>query len=257
MAGSSLSTRVATASGKLFICGRHERRASTPLHDRANLRAERGNLVSRYARADVLEQQNPWIERQRASKPQADAFGGIELRNRPRPGSLRNPHLRGQASRAYPHVLWRRLDVERKRHRQVLHHGQRVQQHRPVADDAKAIDEGQPVRAGVDGRRGPAEHPHLAPIRQRRAGDEVDQHLRGHLVQPQDGELFARVQRERLNTKRPQAAIVLGNSRQLDDGRWRHAHAPSRPLTSSTIRDDSVSAANSTLIAARLQAIAP
>ena len=112
-------------------------------------------------------------------------------------------------------------------------------------------------RAGVDGRRGPAEHPHLAPIRQRRAGDEVDQHLRGHLVQPQDGELFARVQRERLNTKRPQAAIVLGNSRQLDDGRWRHAHAPSRPLTSSTIRDDSVRAANSTLIAAKLQAIAP
>ena len=175
------------SSGKLFICSRHERRASTPLHDCANLRAEHGNLVSLHARADVLEQQNSWIERQRASEPQADAFGGIELRNRPRPGSLRNPHLRGQASRAYPHVLWRRLDVERKRHRQVLHHGQRVQQHRPVADDAKAIDEAsQSALASMAdvGRPNTLTSPTIG---QRRAGDEVDQHLRGHLVQPQDG----------------------------------------------------------------------
>jgi len=51
--------------------------------DATNLRAKRGNLVSRYSRADMLEQQNSWIERQRASKPQADALVGIELRNRP------------------------------------------------------------------------------------------------------------------------------------------------------------------------------
>ena len=90
-----------------------------------------------------------------------------------------------------PNVCGRRLDLQRERHREILHHGERVEQDGPPAHDAKAIDDGEPV--GAVGNRGgrTAEQPHVAAIGQRRAGDQVDEDLGGDLIESENGDVFA------------------------------------------------------------------
>ena len=93
----------------------------------------------------------------RAATPAASSCA-----DRPIPDRLGQPHFARQRLGARAHVVGRRLDLQRERHRQVLDHRQRVEQHGALADDAEPIDGGEPVGAVGDRRRRPAEDADLA-----------------------------------------------------------------------------------------------
>ncbi len=101
-----------------------------------------------------------------------------------------------------------------------------------------------------------AETASLRRVGQRRAGDEIDEYLGCHLVEAENGDLLARGDRELRDAERPEALIILGNVRELEDRASRSGWTMAS-LTSSTMRLDAASASISIFAAARLQAIAP
>ena len=102
-----------------------------------------------------------------------------------------------------------RVDVERQRHRDVLQHGERVDQDAARRDHPDLIQRLQPRLAVGDRSRVAAEQRHVAAVGQRRAGDQVDEGFRRNRVQAVDGDDFAGADGERAH---PQGAQRPGSS---------------------------------------------
>ena len=129
-----------------------------------------------------------------------------------------------------------------------------VEQHRALADDAEAIDRGEPVVAVGDRRRRPAEHPDVAGLRQDRPGDEIREHFGGDLIEAHEGDMLAGLHAEGGDPQRTQGAVVFDDARELEN---RGGHDLIWRLTSSTTPLEMESAEISVFSAATLHAIAP
>ena len=84
-----------------------------------------------------------------------------------------------------------RVDVERERHREILDDRQAVEEHGPVAHDAEAVHDRQPLLTGLNRAGGAAEQDDLAGVRQHRAGDEVDEDFGHRLIEADEGYLLS------------------------------------------------------------------
>ena len=148
----------------------------------------------------MLEQQDGGIERERAREPDPRARRGVEFADGPRPRSVGDADFGGERRRARADVVGRRLDLQRERHREILNHGEGVEQHGARAHDSEAIDRGEPVGAVGDGGGWPAEQAHRAGVGQRRAGHEVDEDFRHRLIEADDRDLFGLTDGELLHS---------------------------------------------------------
>ena len=202
----------------------------------------------------MLEQQQRGTKRQRPREPDARMHGGIAVGNRLRPHRRRQADFSGERLRAEPHLLGRRFDVERERHREILRDRQPLEQDGARADDADAIDDGEPLGAVADRRRRTAEEAYRAGVGQRRAGDQIDEYFGGGQIESDNSDGFRGADGQLSNAQRPEGSIVLRDAGHLEDGR---GHEPSARFTSSTILLDADRADNSVFSAARLQAMAP
>src|SRR5207247_3805174 len=121
-------------------------------------------------------------------------------------------------------------------------------QHRPVADDAEAIENGEPLGAVGDVGRGTAEERHGSGVRQRRPGHEIDEDFSRRPVEPEKRDALARANGQLPDAKRLETKVILGDGSKLENGT---GHDPIKRLTSVTMRLDARSAAISIFSAAR------
>ena len=129
VAGSSVNDPGRTGRRKLLVHRQRQRREMTPLGNRADRRGDAADVLARQRRRGMLEHQQRGIERQRAGQPDVDRVTRIEIAGRCDP---RSPH-RGRprapsADRLLAHLGRRRLDVERKRHGEILHDAERLRE---------------------------------------------------------------------------------------------------------------------------------
>jgi hypothetical protein len=208
----------------------------------------------------VLEQQNRRVQRERPSDPDAYALDRIQITDAPFPRLRPETCLAGQTGRLFADFSRRRFDLERERHRKILHDGHCIDERRPIADDPEAIERRQPVRAVDNIQRRTAEDLDHARIRQAGARHEVHEDFGSGLIEPDQRNPIVDTDRQLLNAQRPQRAVLFTDRSDLDRGggmRIDGCHDPKRRFTSSTIRLDTLSASISTLAAARLLAMAP
>lgn len=166
----------------------------------------------------MLEQQHARIERQGSGKADAQLRGRIKLANALIPGVFGQADFCGQVRRLRHHCLGRRFDLERERHRQVLDHGHRLEQHGPLTDDAETIEGGEPVGAVGDLRRGPAERAHVSGIGQTGACNQVDEHFGGGLIEADQCHLIPRNQDKMLDAKRTKSAVLFRDGGEFENG---------------------------------------
>ena len=93
------------------------------------------------------------IECERARQPQARTSAGIELRDRLRPGVGAQPGFERKPLGLAEHVGGGGSISSVNGMDAVLDHGQLIEQHRALADDAEAVDEREPFGAVGDRRR--------------------------------------------------------------------------------------------------------
>src|SRR5438477_2224743 len=113
---------------------RDERDTSTR-GDLARVGSQLGGDVRRETGAYMFEQQDRWLERQRASKPQTHTRIRIEAGDRIVPYRLWNTNLGRDGDGLRPYIFLQRLDLECEWHGQILEHRQLIQQHGAFADD--------------------------------------------------------------------------------------------------------------------------
>ena len=106
-----------------------------------------------------------------------------------------------------------------ERHRHVLLDGRAFEQHAARADDAEAIERGEPLVAVGDVGGQLAEYADLPLIREARAGHQIDEHFGGAGVEPADRHAFAGRDRQLLQAQRPQALVALLDAGHLQNGR--------------------------------------
>src|SRR5215471_7078735 len=202
----------------------------------------------------MLEQHDGRVQCQRASKPDAENIRRSKLSNRSIERRLLNPGVGRKCHDPFSHFRRWRFDFQRVRHREVLHDGQRVEQHRSAADDADPVDDLHPLLGVLDVRGRTAEQANRAALGQGGASDKVDEHFRGHLIEAYKRHLFTSGDAETRNSEGAKPVIVLRDVSQLEN---RRCHDWILLFTSSTIRDEAASASTSIFTAARLQTIAP
>jgi hypothetical protein len=157
----------------------------------------------------MFEDHHGRVKCQRTAEPDACQAGRPQLPHRAIERGLRKSHSFRELDGALPDVIGRRLDLERVRHGEVLHHGQPIEQHGARADDPETIDDGKPVGAVCDRGRRSAEQSDLAAVRQGGTGHEIHEHLRRRLIEPDDRDVFTGAHLERRDPERAQAPVVL------------------------------------------------
>src|SRR5207244_12535970 len=110
------------------------------------------------------------------------------------------------------------------------------------ADDAHVMRRGEPVGAVADRRGRAAEQPHLAGVRQRRAGGEIDEHLRCGLIEAGDRDELALRNPQVRDPQWAEGPVLFCHAGKFKRSR---RHDPICWLTSSTMRLDWMRAATS------------
>ena len=179
------------------------------------------DVVSRPARRSHARAAGRGIERERRRSARAASRRRVELGDRPGPRRRPADRLRAPALRRAPRTSSGGGSISSVNGiARFCMTRQRLEQHRALADDAEAIDDGQPVGAVGDRAGRPAEQLDVAAIGQRRAGDEVDEHFR----RSADRSRAARRARRRAtrsccDPQRAEAAVVLRDAGELEDRR--------------------------------------
>ena len=112
-----------------------------------------------------------------------------------------------------------------ERHRQVLDHGQLIEQHRTFADDAEVVDGGEPLCAVGNLRGCAAQHPHLSGVGQRRACNQVDENFGRRPIEAENRHLLAGGEAKVGDPQRAQPVVILRDGRELEN---RRAHKSRR-----------------------------
>ena len=104
-----------------------------------------------------------------------------------------------------------------------------VEHDRALADDAEAVQRREPGDGVLNRGRRLAERTHLAAVRQRGRGNQVDQHFGRRLVESKQRYRFAPADLEVVQSQRTQGVVVLPDASYVDDDVIRVSHGARRP----------------------------